>query len=245
MHDQSCLTLCNPVDCSPPASSTRGIFQAEWVAISYSRGSSWPRDQNQISCVSWIGRQIPYHLGSPSVSPYYFLSLSTSFHLQLSTRLHPIIISYLIDWNTFVVDLASNLASLQSFYYFCCSTMKMDFPDSSVSKESACNAGDLGSIPESGRSAGERIGYPLQYSWVSLVVQLVKNPSLMQENWVWSLGWEEPRRRERLPTLVFWSGEFLQSVGSQRVGHNWDTFTFTMQIALLFSPDNINNTRSI
>ena len=50
------------------------------------------------------------------------------------------------------------------------------FPDSSVGKESACNAGDTGSIPGSGRFAGEGIGYPLQYSWASLVAQLVKNP---------------------------------------------------------------------
>ena len=55
------------------------------------------------------------------------------------------------------------------------------FPDSSVGKESTCNAGDRGSIPGSGRSAGERIGYPFQYSWASLVVQLVKNLPAMQE----------------------------------------------------------------
>ena len=58
------------------------------------------------------------------------------------------------------------------------------FPDSSVDKESACNAGDPGSIPGSGRSPGEGIGYPLQYSWASLVTQLVKNPLAMQETWV-------------------------------------------------------------
>ena len=50
------------------------------------------------------------------------------------------------------------------------------FPDSSVGKESACNAGDPGSIARSGRYAGEGIGYLLQYSWASLVAQLVKNP---------------------------------------------------------------------
>ena len=49
------------------------------------------------------------------------------------------------------------------------------FSDSSVGKESACNAGDPGSIPGLGRSAGEGIGYPLQYSWASLGAQLVKN----------------------------------------------------------------------
>ena len=50
----------------------------------------------------------------------------------------------------------------------------MGFPDISVGKESACNAGDPGSIPGLGRSAGEGIGYPLQCSWASLVAQLVK-----------------------------------------------------------------------
>ena len=62
------------------------------------------------------------------------------------------------------------------------------FPNSSVGKESACNAGDPGLIPGSGRSTGKGIGYPLQYSWASLVAQLVKNPFEMQETWVWSLG---------------------------------------------------------
>ena len=66
------------------------------------------------------------------------------------------------------------------------------FPDSSVGKEPACNAGDPSSIPGSGRSSGEGIGYTLQYSWVSLVAQLVKNPPAMQETWVRSLGWEDP-----------------------------------------------------
>ena len=47
-------------------------------------------------------------------------------------------------------------------------------------------------IPGSGRSTGDRIGYPFQYSWTSLVAQLVKNPPAMQETWVWSLGWEDP-----------------------------------------------------
>ena len=59
-------------------------------------------------------------------------------------------------------------------------------------KESACNAGDPGSIPGSGRSAGEGIGYQLQYSWALLVAQLVKNPPAMCETWVQSLGWENP-----------------------------------------------------
>ena len=62
---------------------------------------------------------------------------------------------------------------------------------SSLGKESACNAGDPSSIPGLGRSAGEGIGYPLQYSWASLVAQLVKNPPAIWEAWVQSLGWED------------------------------------------------------
>ena len=82
--------------------------------------------------------------------------------------------------------------------------MSWGFPDSSVAKESTCNAGDSGLIPGSGRSPGEGIGYPLQYSWASLVAQLIKNPPAMQETWVGKIPW----RRERLPTPVFWPGEF-------------------------------------
>ena len=70
------------------------------------------------------------------------------------------------------------------------------FPDSSVGKESACNAGDPRSIPGSGRSAEEGVGYPLQYSWASLVAQLVKNPPAMWETWIQSLGWEYPLEKE-------------------------------------------------
>ena len=73
----------------------------------------------------------------------------------------------------------------------------MGFPDSSVGKESACHTGDPGSNPGSGRSPGEGIGYPLQYSWASLVAQLVKNLPTMQETWVQSLGWEDPLEKEK------------------------------------------------
>ena len=68
----------------------------------------------------------------------------------------------------------------------------MSFPGSSLGKESAYNAGDPSSIPGSGRSPGEGIGYSLQYSWASLVAQTTKNPPVMWETWVQSLGWEEP-----------------------------------------------------
>ena len=64
------------------------------------------------------------------------------------------------------------------------STPAWKIPGNSAGKESACNVGEPGSIPGSGRSPGEGIGYPLQYSWASLVAQMVKNPPEMWETWV-------------------------------------------------------------
>ena len=61
------------------------------------------------------------------------------------------------------------------------SLVAVGFPSSSAGKESVCDAGDLGLIPGMGRSPGEEIGYPFQYSWASLVAQLVKNLLAMQE----------------------------------------------------------------
>ena len=67
---QSCLTICDPMDSSPPGSSVHRILQARilgWVAISYSKGSFPPRDQNSITCVSYIDRWIldhQHHLGT-------------------------------------------------------------------------------------------------------------------------------------------------------------------------------------
>ena len=67
----------------------------------------------------------------------------------------------------------------------------LGFPGSSAGKEFACNAGHRGSIAGWGRSPGEGIVYPLQYSWTSLVAQMIKNPPTMGETWVRSLGWED------------------------------------------------------
>ena len=67
----------------------------------------------------------------------------------------------------------------------------LEFPGNSAGKDSTCNAGDPSSILGSGRSNGEEICYPPQYSWASLVAQLVNNPPTMQETWVQSLGWED------------------------------------------------------
>ena len=127
--------------CSPPGSSVHGISQTrifEWVAISFSRWSSRPRDQTLVSCLlnCW---QILY---------------------------------WLSHW-----DAVENQRTKRG---------------SSAGKESACNAGDPDSIPDSGRSPGEGLDYPLQYSWVSLVAQMLKNLPEMRKTWVQSLGWEDP-----------------------------------------------------
>ena len=109
----------------------------------------------------------------------------------------------------------------------------MDFPDSSVDKESACSAGDLVLIPGSERSAGEAIGFPLQYSWSSLVAQLVKNPPTMWKTWVRSLGWEDPLEKggEGKGYPLQYSGlvnsmDWRNPLGSQRVRHDSATLTF-------------------
>ena len=123
---QSCLTLCSPMGCSPPGSSIHGILQArilERVAISYSRGSSQPRDRTCVSCISCISRRIFYHCG-------------------LKTQ----------EWPARPLPLRI------------CVWVKRAFPGGAEVKVSACSAGDLGSIPGSGRSPGEGNGNPLQYS---------------------------------------------------------------------------------
>ena len=79
--------------------------------------------------------------------------------------------------------------------------MTTGFLDSLVGKESACNARDTSSIPGLGRSAEEGIGYPLQYSWASLVAQMVKNPPAMRETWVQPLGWEDPLEKGKATHL--------------------------------------------
>ena len=113
------------------------------------------------------------------------------------------------------------------------------FPSSSAGKESSCNAGDPSLIPESEKSPGEGIGYPLQYSWASLVAQTVKNLPLMQETWIGKIPW----RRAWQPTPVFlpgespWTGEpgRLQSMELQRVRHDWlSTHTGLLWVDLIW-----------
>ena len=123
------------------------------------------------------------------------------------------------------------------------------FLGSSAGKESTCNAEDPGLIPRLGRSPGEGIGYPCQYSWAFLVAQLVKNPLAMQETRVQSLVWGDPLE-EGMAThssILAWRSPWteeprgLQSIGSQRVGHDWATNTArggTLSKAFSLTKDN-------
>ena len=99
----------------------------------------------------------------------------------------------------------------------------LGFPCGSADKESAHNAGDLGSIPGLGRSPGEGKGQPVQYSWASHMAQLVKNPPAMWETWVRCLGWEDHLEKGKathssiLAQRIPWT---VQIMGSQRVEHD-------------------------
>ena len=106
--------------------------------------------------------------------------------------------AWLLSLNVMSLKLITLLHLLVVWHFFVVVLHFISFPDSSVSKESACNAGDPGLIPKSGISPGEGIGYPLQHPLPSLVAQLVKNLPAIRETWIWSLGWEDP----------LWPGEF-------------------------------------
>ena len=109
---------------------------------------------------------------------------------------------------------------------------QMGFPDGSVGKESTCNAGDPGSIPGSGSSPGEGRVYPLQYSWGSLVAQLLKNLPAVLETCIRSLGWKDPPEKGKAThsSILAWRISWtVQSMGSQRVGRDWMAFIFTFK----------------
>ena len=112
-----------------------------------------------------------------------------------------------------------------------------------VCRVPAMQAGDPDSIPGSGRSAGEGIGYLLQYSWAYLVAQLVRNLLAMQETWVWPLGWEDRLEKGTAGYPLQYSGleksMTYKSMGLQRVRHNWATFSlhigkFTIYLVLTY-----------
>ena len=100
----------------------------------------------------------------------------------------------------------------------------------SAVKNPPVKAGDPSLIPGSGRSPGEGLGYPLQYSWASLVAQMVKNPPAMQETWIWYLGWKDPPEESMAThsSILAWRipmdrGAWRTTVHEVTERHNWVT----------------------
>ena len=168
---QSCPTLCNPMDCSTP-----GLPVHHQVP---------EFTQTQ---VHWVGNVIqPSHsLSSPS-PPTFNLSQHQGLFKWVSSS-HQV--AKVLEFQLQHVP-GPNLSIYLFHKDLLCTQCVPAFSDSSVGKDSACNAGDLGWIPGSGKSTREGIGYPLQYSWASLVARLVKNLPAMWDTWVWSLSWED------------------------------------------------------
>ena len=94
-------------------------------------------------------------------------------------------------WSALTVILTLVIGGLTSIILVVLGVVNLQFrgfPSNSAGKESTCSAGDPGSIPGLGRSAGKGISHPLQYSWASPLAQMVKNLPAMRETWVRSLG---------------------------------------------------------
>ena len=154
------------------------------------------------SYIHFIPTFLP-HSSVPRRRIYAFLViLASCSKFQIILQIIPFKCNNLSTFSPPITLLVSHLLSLIDTYYsvsfivtivnYCHSLLSFIVTYSSVGKESACNAGDPGSIPGLGRSPGEGIGYPLQYSWASLVAQLVKNLPAMWETWVRSVGWKDP-----------------------------------------------------
>ena len=161
------------MDCSPPGSSVHGISQTrmlEWVAISFSRRSSPPRDWTHISCISG---QILYRRATrevlPSLEIYVFTDTYICVHACARAHTHTHTHIYI-------------------------------------------------------------------YAWASLMAQMVKNLPAMQETWVRFLDWKDPLEKRMVTHsgIIVWRVSWtkephrLQSMGLQRVGHDWATNTYTI-----------------
>ena len=185
-----CLTLCNPMNCSLPGFPVFPYLlefaQIHVHSISDAiQPSLYPLDDfihiSLIRCTSWS-------------MVIFFALKSTLSDINLATPNFSWLVlpDYIYFFSPFLYIVCVFI--LKMFFLWAVSScffqfdnpclLVMGFPDSSVGKESTCNAWDPGSIPGLGRYAAEGIGYPLQYSWASLVAQLVRNLPEMWETWV-------------------------------------------------------------
>ena len=202
------LLFCDPLDGSPPGSSVHGVLQVrtpEWVAISSSRGSSWPRDRTPVFC---IGRRVLYYWATyealigwwwwwwcsvTKLCPTLFNPMNCTHQISLSLIISRSLFRFMFTESVMLSTIVSSVIPFfscpQSFfgcYYIIYELWKLIFIFFTSPLE------DPSWISGLGRTPGEGIGYPLQYSWASLVAQWVKNLPAMWETWVQSLGWEYP-----------------------------------------------------
>ena len=141
---QLCLTFCHPTDCSLPGSSVHGILQArilEWVAISSSKGSSWPRNWALGSCVPCICRQVPYQL-SHKGSPFYLLIL---FYFFFITKIY--FDKSALQSRSYLEFHVENWFHLNKHEKLTVTKVHLDFAGSPVDGNPPANAWDMGSIP--------------------------------------------------------------------------------------------------
>ena len=161
---------CDPMDCSLPGSSVCGILQArvlEWVVISFSRGSSRPRDQTHISCISCIAGG--YFLPLPrQMSPWEeeHTPLVLAQRESPSPVTHPpgdIASGKMLAINGCPCSEWKLISPSEQRRKRKCVKKKEGFPGYSAVKHLSANAGGAGLIPDPGRSTGEGNGNPLQY----------------------------------------------------------------------------------
>ena len=148
-------SFCSPMVCNPPVSSVQGIFLAsmpEWVAKPSSTGSSWPRDWTPVSCVFCIVRQTLYHWAT-------WKAQSLPYWTQFGKEYSSIYMRHSLPCNdNFIIYLYTQKSKVYLVI------KRKGLPWWLSGKESACNAGDVGSNPGSGKYYWERNGNPLQYS---------------------------------------------------------------------------------
>ena len=207
------------MDCSLPGSSVHGISQArilEWVAISFSRGSSQSRDW---ACVL-------------RTAGWLFTVLSHQEKISVNVKSSPFV-GYNARGGVFEETTSLPLLPCWCGPIILCfgADVQLRLPYSSSGKESTCNAEDTSLIPGSGRSLRKGIGYPLQYSWASLVAQMVNYLPPMQETSVWpcveKIPWRRACNQLQYSCLEHPHGQRslagYSPWGSRRVGHNWVT----------------------
>ena len=162
---------------------------------------------------------------------FYFFRFSMFFFSFFLTFTHAVHSCY-SKYQNFLPFLRINKILLYEYTTFCLPIHLLGFPGSSAGKAGkfACRVGDPSSIPGLGRSPGEGMGYPFQYSWASLVAQSENLPAV-QETWVRSLGWEDPLEEGMAAhsSILAWRTPWteepdgLQPMGSQRVRHDQAT----------------------